>query len=314
VWRKFFGRASRGASTVRFQSLGDPLIEIVFLGIAATKVRIATRFILRQVLIGLLLISLSLSAAAKPGAGSASAAGASKQDASAKKNDEELLRWLRYITQLEAKLAKDPHDYNLMLRLADAYGRLGVEQREKVVSFTTRATLEGADDARVDIVLGDYYLRIKDLTSAIRAYLRVLDVAPEHSYTLVQLRSTVLLADPAKVDIDLKQIKKILADAGLYLPINVPSKPSPSAAKPLVEEGYGFIQQGDYDSALARFKSALDLDPYSAVAVRGMGISYAQTKKIREALAAYTAYLELDPTAEDADTVREVIDIFYETR
>ena len=70
----------------------------------------------------------------------------------------------------------------------------------------------------------------------------------------------------------------------------------------------------DYESALNRFRSALELDPYSAVAVRGMGISYAQTNKIRQALAAYTAYLELDPGAEDAEAVRDVIDIFYETR
>ena len=103
---------------------------------------------MRQVLLGLLLMGLSVSATAKPGAGAASAAGASKQDANTKKSDDELLRWLRYITQLEAKLAKEPGDYNLMLRLADAYGRLGVEQREKVVSFATRATLAGADDAQ----------------------------------------------------------------------------------------------------------------------------------------------------------------------
>jgi tetratricopeptide (TPR) repeat protein len=269
---------------------------------------------LRQVLLVLLLMGLSISATAKPGTGAASAAGASKQDANAKRSGDELLRWLRYITQLETRLAKDPGDYNLMLRLADAYGHLGVEQREKVVSFTTRATIAGADDARVDIILGDYYLRIKDLTSAIRAYLRVLDVAPEHSYTLVQLRSTVLVADPNKVDVDLKLIKKILSDAGLYLPITNPAKPNPTASNPLIEEGYGFITQGDYDSALIRFKAALDLDPYSAVAVRGMGISYAQTKKIRQALAAYTAYLALDPNAEDAEAVRDVIDIFYETR
>jgi tetratricopeptide (TPR) repeat protein len=272
------------------------------------------RYTLRRLLIGFLLASLSLPVSAKPATGAASAAGASKSDSGPKKSDEELLRWLRYISQLEAKLSKEPYDYNLMLRLADAYGRLGVEQREKVVSFATRATLSGADDARVDVVLGDYYVRIKDFTSAIRAYLRVLDVAPEHCYSLVQLRAIVVSADPNDVDVDLKLIKQILAGAGLYLPIKNPAKPNPNAAQPLIEEGYGFITQGDFPSAIERFKAALDLDPNSAVSVRGMGIAYAQSKQLRQALAAYTAYLELDPNAEDADAVRDVIDIFYETR
>lgn len=228
------------------------------------------------------------------------------------KSDEELLRWLRYITLLETKTLEDPGDYNLFLRLADAYGRLGPEQREKVLYYTTQATLAGADDARVDIILGDFYFRAGDLTAAIRAYLRVLDRAPAHGYTLVQLRAAVLESNPAVVDIDLGQIRKRLEEAGLYLPQNPPKNPNAEDARPLIEEGYGFITEGEYDQALERFKAALDLDPYSGVAVRGMGIVYAQTKKIRQALAAYMAYLDLSPNAEDADAVRDVIEIFFE--
>lgn len=231
----------------------------------------------------------------------------------AQKQDDELLRWLRYIAKLEEKAANDPTDYNLYLRIADAYGRLGVAQKEKVLYYATRAVLAGADDARVDIVLGDFYVRVNEPTSAIRSYLRVLAQAPEHTYTLVQLRKLALSAPPATTDVDLGFVRELLAAAGLYLP-SKPPKADAAQATLLLEEGYGFIKAEQHEEALARFKAALDLDPKNALAVRGMGIAYAKTKRNRQALAAYAVYLDLNPGAEDAEYVRAIVSVYYESR
>jgi tetratricopeptide (TPR) repeat protein len=230
------------------------------------------------------------------------------------KSDEELLRWLRYISKLEERSTNDPTDYNLYLRLADAYGRLGLDHKEKVLFYTTRAVLAGADDTRVDIILGDFYSRVGDHTGALRAYLRVVAQAPQHTYTLLQLRRLAVQKESFSADVDLAHVREILLSAGLYTPKTLPSKADATAAKVAVEEGYGYIKANENGDALARFQAALDLDPNNATAVRGMGIVYARTKKTRQALAAYAAYLDLDPGAQDAASVRATIASYYESR
>jgi len=70
--------------------------------------------------------------------------------------------------------------------------------------------------------------------------------------------------------------------------------------------GVLYTQNKDYDQAAVEFRTALGYNPKNAQAHYNLGIIYDDYFKDKDnAEAHYRAYLELDPTSDDADSVRE---------
>ena len=68
---------------------------------------------------------------------------------------------------------------------------------------------------------------------------------------------------------------------------------------------YGKLEQ--YEEALAGYKKATDLKPDYALAYRDMGKAYSDLGQDDDAIAAYKMFIAVQPTGEEADSVRERI-------
>jgi tetratricopeptide (TPR) repeat protein len=70
--------------------------------------------------------------------------------------------------------------------------------------------------------------------------------------------------------------------------------PTPSADDH-IDRGVEYVEQGEYDEAVAEFQAAIELDPDDAGAHRNLGTAYLEQGKYEEAAAAYEKAIELDP-------------------
>lgn len=71
-----------------------------------------------------------------------------------------------------------------------------------------------------------------------------------------------------------------------------------------LNEGGTLATEGKHEEAIAAYQRALAADPKEAKAERGLGITYAAKGQKDEAVRHLKRYLELAPTADDADEVR----------
>lgn len=71
-----------------------------------------------------------------------------------------------------------------------------------------------------------------------------------------------------------------------------------------LNEGGTLATEGKHDEAIAAYQRALAADPKEAKAERGLGITFAAKGQKDEAVKHLKRYLELAPTADDADEVR----------
>jgi len=68
------------------------------------------------------------------------------------------------------------------------------------------------------------------------------------------------------------------------------------------------LKQGRFFEALMAFREALDQDPPVPAAARRLGDAYRDHQDTDLAVAAYERYLELAPSAPDADEVRAAVE------
>jgi tetratricopeptide (TPR) repeat protein len=68
------------------------------------------------------------------------------------------------------------------------------------------------------------------------------------------------------------------------------------------------MKKGDIDAAIDRFQDAAAAKPGFAIPFRYLGEAQEKKGQKREAIKAYTRYLDLYPHAEDKDKVRKKID------
>jgi tetratricopeptide (TPR) repeat protein len=80
---------------------------------------------------------------------------------------------------------------------------------------------------------------------------------------------------------------------------------SPSAAKS-VEIGNFYFRTKKYNAALGRFEEAVTTDPYYADGYLGLGKTYEKVGLKHKALAAYRKYLDLLPSAKQAEEAKNV--------
>ncbi len=87
-------------------------------------------------------------------------------------------------------------------------------------------------------------------------------------------------------------------------------KPDPVVAKPPVDaataykSGFQLYVKGDTNGALTSFKEALASNPGYAPTWRGIGLVYEKLGRKSQAVTAFKRYLELSPSAGDADQIR----------
>jgi tetratricopeptide (TPR) repeat protein len=82
---------------------------------------------------------------------------------------------------------------------------------------------------------------------------------------------------------------------------------SASAAREHVAKGDKALRSFNPADAMASFQRALELDPRSAGAHRGMGMAYVLQGKNAEAKAEYAKYLQLAPEAPDREQIQRLL-------
>ena len=82
----------------------------------------------------------------------------------------------------------------------------------------------------------------------------------------------------------------------------------PLRAEKAIEVGRFYLKRGNLDAAIERFEDAARFKPGYGVPYRWMALAYEKKGLKTEAVAAYRKYLELYPSAEDADKVRKRIE------
>jgi tetratricopeptide (TPR) repeat protein len=91
---------------------------------------------------------------------------------------------------------------------------------------------------------------------------------------------------------------------------SAPDQPTwdPLRAEKDLEVGQYYLKKGDVDAAIDRFEDAAAAKPGFAIPYRYLGEAHEKKGQKREAIKAYTRYLDLYPHAEDAAKVRKKID------
>jgi tetratricopeptide (TPR) repeat protein len=82
----------------------------------------------------------------------------------------------------------------------------------------------------------------------------------------------------------------------------------PLRAEKDMEVGQYYLKKGDVDAAIDRFEDAAAAKPGFAIPYRYLGEAHEKKGQKREAIKAYTRYLDLYPHAEDGAKVRKRID------
>ena len=77
-----------------------------------------------------------------------------------------------------------------------------------------------------------------------------------------------------------------------------------ASARARLQQGDESLREGRLFEALVAFREALDSHPSFAAAARRLGDAYRQHNDTSLAIAAYERYLEMDPSAADAEEVR----------
>lgn len=80
------------------------------------------------------------------------------------------------------------------------------------------------------------------------------------------------------------------------------------AARTRMQQGDESLRQGRLFEALVAFREALDADPSFAAAARKLADTYREHHDTALAIAAYERYLEMDPSAADAEEVRTALE------
>jgi tetratricopeptide (TPR) repeat protein len=95
---------------------------------------------------------------------------------------------------------------------------------------------------------------------------------------------------------------------------SAPDQPKwdPMRADKDIEVGKYYMRKGDLDAAIDRFQDATEAKPGYAVPFRYLGEIYEKQGKKKPAVKAYQRYVDLYPSAEDADKIRKKIEKLHE--
>ena len=91
---------------------------------------------------------------------------------------------------------------------------------------------------------------------------------------------------------------------------NTPDQPTwdPLRAEKDLEIGRYYMRKGDVDAAMDRFQDAITAKPGYALPFRYLAEAQEKKGMKKQAIKSYTRYLDLYPSAEDADKIHKKID------
>lgn len=146
---------------------------------------------------------------------------------------------------------------------------------------------ETVDTSLIDLQrLSSYYFRGRehqtkgDLIKAKESYLKVLEIMPKHSYSLLSLGA---------IELALNQPKKAIPLLEQVIEIN----PRSQEAHYLL--GQAYINSGRFDKAIKEFKASLEIEPQYTEAIYALAVVYNVSGQYRQAVDYLTRSLELMP-------------------
>ena len=220
----------------------------------------------------------------------------------------ELPHWMNYVIDLERQVSRHGDDVPLMIRLTDAYVRIG-DARRAGPALERLADLD-VEPLRLDLLRGDLYFNLRDYDQAARAYLDALAHFPRQTYALSQLWRLMLevTLNGAEVRFDRHAVIETLQRAGLFFPgAYTPAANSSEQAARLVDRANALLLRQHPEEALVALTRAISLDPGNADAFAALARAYHESNDPESAIGASLVYLILAPDAPDAPRIRSHI-------
>ncbi len=183
----------------------------------------------------------------------------------------------------------DPRDYDSHLNISACYYRLGKLPLAEHHCRQAIALRPGAPEARAN--LGSILDARGDLPGAVRAYKASLEVDPNQAKVRLNLGSTYLRQGSADAYRD--AVRQFVQAARIA--------PDDPLAREL--EGLAWFRLRQYDRSLEAYQQALEIDPDSAEAYRGVGVAHMgmylndpRNETLRDlAIEAWRRSLSIDP-------------------
>ena len=230
----------------------------------------------------------------------------------------DLALWESHIDQLKRRSEREPGVPNHYLRVAQAYAVIG--DTDRVIDYSRMAQDRGAHPAQVYLLQGDHHLDVHRFERALGAYDRALRAAPGNTRAWSKAWRALyeLRRSGRPTDIDVGMFASDLQSQGFYFPVSWRDRgPAPRVdegeAARRTAMGYRLLDAGDVPGALRAFRRAVDSAPTFADAFRGLGIAHARSRRLEQALGAYTLFTDLAPADHrDIPKIRKIIIDYYE--
>lgn len=224
----------------------------------------------------------------------------------------EIRGWIDHISSLQRRRRRAPRDPQVLVLLAEAYGRIGDIPR--ALRTVRRAERAGAPRLVTRLVEADTHRRWGHNAEALPLYLAVLDEAPSQTHALLQLWRIAVeeVVSGRESTVALREVRGRLRGLGMFVPdVFAPSPEAASEATRLTAEARQLLADGRTRDAIVRAEQAISQDPGFA---RAFEILWRANQRLGEpdrALGAALVYLELDPDGAVAREARESVLAYY---
>lgn len=220
----------------------------------------------------------------------------------------EIRGWIDHISTLQRMRRHRRNDPDLLVRLAEAYGRIGDVPR--AIRTVRRAERAGAPRLVTRLVQADTYRRWGHNAEAVPLYLAVLDDAPSQTHALLQLWRIAVeeVVSGRESTAVMRDVRGRLRGLGMFVPdVFAPSPDAAAEATRLTVEARELLSQGRTTDAIVRAEQAISQDPGFS---RAFEVLYRANIRLGEpdrALGAAIVYLDLEPDGSAAREARESV-------
>lgn len=224
----------------------------------------------------------------------------------------EIRGWLDHISNLQRRRRHARADPDLLIQLAEAYGRIGDVPRAR--RAVRRAERAGAPRLVADMVEADALRRWGHNDDALPLYFAVLDRAPAQTHALSQLwRIAVeeVVSGRAATPV-VREARGRLRSMGMFVPeVFAPAPEANAEATRLTGEARELLAGDRPAEAIIRAEQALSQDPGFALAFEVLFRANDRLGEADRALGAAVVYLEIDPQGGAAPVARELVLTYF---
>lgn len=220
-------------------------------------------------------------------------------------DERELQQWTEHIFELERRVARRGDDVQLMIRLTDAYIRIGDARRAGPA--LERLSDLGVEPLRIALFRGDLHMNLEEYDQAARSYLDALSHAEGQPYALSQLWRLMLRVTLSgqEINFDRTSVIETLQREGLIFPPDYsPTPDGPQRAARHIDRAGMLLRRNRAEEAVMLLRRAISLDPGNADAFAVLARAYAANNDTAAAIGASLVYLLLAPDAPDAHRMR----------